>query len=89
MAIGNCMAQLAHASIEAGAAFKQPDDTPYAYIMGVENENSLLEVSERLSTRGIAYKLFFEPDFPRGYTALVTEPLENNQRKIFKKYNLY
>jgi hypothetical protein len=89
MPVGNSMAQLAHASVEAGNLFKQPKKTPYIYIFEVDNEEELLKAVARTKHYGIEITMFFEPDYPRGYTAAVTEPVNNNQRKIFKKYKLF
>jgi len=42
--------------------------------------------------KGIEFYVFYEPDFgPLGYTALCTEPLDDNdpRRKYFRKWNLF
>ena len=89
MPLGSQMAQLGHACIEAGNEFDQPEETPTIVILWVENEKELLKVSEKLTGQGVKFKLFHEPDFPQGHTALCTEPVSQDQRKYFKRYRLW
>ena len=55
----------------------------------VNDEEQLLEARERLEDRGIDAILFREPDRGNEATAICTEPISGNRRKIFSKYSLW
>lgn len=89
MPVGNSMAQIGHACLQAGDEFKQPKKTAYIYVFEVKDEEELLKTVARIKHYDIEITMFYEPDYPRGYTAAVTEPVTDKQRKIFKKYKLF
>lgn len=89
MPVGNAMAQLAHCCVQAGDSFVQPQKTPYIYILEVKDETELLSTVDRLKNHNINVDVFYEPDYPEGYTAAVTAPLTTDYRKFFKKYKLF
>ena len=55
----------------------------------IKNEEKLMDVAYRLSKLGIKYSLYLEPDFPKGYTALATEPIFGILREEFSRYKLW
>jgi hypothetical protein len=61
----------------------------YLVALEVSDEERLLEAHERLQDRGIDAILFREPDRNNEATALCTEPIWGNRRKIFSKYSLW
>lgn len=80
--------QVGHASYLAGAKFGGV--APHTCLLEVANEQELLAIWRRLTTKNVQAVSFFEPDHDVGYTALVTEPLADEERRgIFKDYRLY
>lgn len=74
-----------------------PDDVhPSIVILTVKNEKALLLLEEKANSRGIRTKKFFESDFSPTkspdqvghYSAFATEPLNNQQRKVFSNEKL-
>lgn len=86
--VANQMVQAAHVCHIAGRDFKHPDNTHMA-LLKIKNEKKLLEVAEKLDKHGIKYSLYLEPDYPKGYTALATEPIYGKVRELFEKYKLW
>lgn len=81
--------QVGHACLEAGGKFKQPEETIYLVVLQVDNKDKLLEAFYTLDYNNIKAVMFDEPDDNMGYTAFCTEPLAEDQRKYFKKYQLW
>lgn len=80
--------QTGHACMELGFSMEVPDEQTFLVVLSVKDENELFMVSKRLEKTGIYFKIFYEPDFAYGYTALCTEPVEYGKHKIFAKYDL-
>ena len=76
-----------HAAIEATKAFNQPDH-PYLVLCSVKNEQRLFCAMKKLQKNGIEFKPFFEPDLDNQLTAIATEPLQGDNRKILKEFQL-
>lgn len=69
------MAQCAHAAQEAAFLLGAPPQRPiHVVILSCPDEASLLAAAERLAKKGIDAGLFYEPDWPRGHTALYSMP---------------
>lgn len=85
------LVQVGHAAWEAGLAFENPSrETASLIVLEVANREELLEAGKRLNRYGIEHKMFFEPDFEMGHSALATRPVaEKKERFLFKKYPLY
>jgi hypothetical protein len=80
--------QSAHACIEAARAFIKPgDEHPSVIICEVRSEAKLKMIMEELNGQ-VNYKTFQEPDIGNQYTALATEPIYNNKRFLFKRFQL-
>lgn len=82
--------QAGHAIQEAALAFGRPTgEIPIHFtLFEVKGIVHLLKTAEFLESFGIKYKMFHEPDFDTGYTAIATEPLAGMQH-LFKKYKLF
>lgn len=74
--------------MEMGFATKAPEEQTFLVALSVKNEKGLIKVSELLEQQGIGFKMFYEPDYNYGYTALCTVPVEFGKYKLFEKYNL-
>lgn len=80
--------QSSHACIESARAFIKPDDShPSVIICEVRSEQKLKMVMEELNGK-VNYKTFQEPDIGNQYTALATEPIYNDKRKLFSRFQL-
>lgn len=84
------LVQSSHAALEAGFHFDKPDQTSSIIMIGVKNKDDLHKVAQRLHQNDIMYKMFHEPDFGIGDSAIATEPIICNQKRtVIKKYQLY
>ena len=83
--------QAAHAAYEAGAFFESQDYPGGNYLIAcsVPDEQALLRACDRLARKRIAFVLFREPDQNNEATALCTEPLNDQQRKVLSNYPLW
>jgi len=77
--------QASHAALEAGNRFG-----PHSHLVliGIKDEQALLQAAARLDESGIEHEKFFEPDNQAGYTALCTRPLQGEERKPLKRFRL-
>ena len=80
--------QSVHAAIEATKAFKQPSRHPSVIICSVEDERALQKAIFKIEQSGVKYKAFLEPDIGNQLTAIATEPICGDGRKVFKKFKL-
>ena len=80
--------QASHAAINATAAFDLGSlpDHPHLVILAVKNESKLLRAQEYLKQNNIQYTSFYESDFDDKLTSIATEPIQEHQRSIFKKF---
>lgn len=77
--------QAAHAAHEAGEHFGSHS---HMALMGASDERELMKIAKHLDANGIRYRMFYEPDYDTGYTAIATEPLAGEQRKPLRRYSL-
>jgi len=81
--------QAIHAAHDAGRFFCSPDDpVPSVVVCQAPNEDALRREAIRLEARGIRVTVFTEPDRGNEATALATEPLGQDDRRIFSKWKL-
>jgi len=86
--------QACHACVEAGVRFQHPGNCRMA-LLCVRDEEALIRARERAENAGIKMQTFFEPDpvdgedHPMGFTAVCSEPVAGDQRKVFRKYALW
>ncbi len=83
------MVQVGHTCLAAGHCFEQPDDSGHLMVMAVPSLAALYEVSARCKVTGIRHVLFYEPDEGMGYTALCTEPIMGEVRRVLRKLPLW
>lgn len=82
------MVQVAHACLEAGRDFGPPNGA-HLVLLTVESEAALLRAVERVQQEGIDIRTFYEPHFPRGFTAACTAPLCGEARRVFRRFALW
>ena len=84
------LVQVGHAAWEAGLSFDAPAEVASLIVLEVADRSALEEASERLDRYGIGHKMFFEPDFDMGHSAITTRPVHaKKERHLFRKYPLY
>lgn len=81
--------QSCHACFESGYYLAHVADNVHLVLLSCENTKHLNALSSFLDMHGVKYKKFFEPDDNLGYTALCTEVLSGDKRKLFRKCNLW
>lgn len=81
--------QASHACIEATRSFlKDHTDHPHLVVIGVPDESRIFKCAKKLDDAGIGYRVFHEADRDDEATALATEPVYGDTRRIFKNYTL-
>jgi hypothetical protein len=80
--------QACHAAIEATKAFPFSREVSNLVICQVDDEEHLINSAVDLDWARIRYIFFEEPDINNECTALCTEVIYGEQRKVFKKYEL-
>jgi hypothetical protein len=79
--------QAAHAAIEAARTFLSPTQPhPHLVLCRVASEHTLLAAADRLERSSIRFALFREPDRNNEATALATEPLCSERRRVLARY---
>jgi len=82
--------QAIHAAHDAGRFFCSPKDSvPSVVVCRTPNETTLRREASRLEDLGIRVAVFTEPDRNNEITALATEPLGPESRRIFAKWQLW
>lgn len=82
--------QIAHAGMECGLYLTtKPDRPDNAVLIGVESEQELLKIRDRLAKHGIAHRVIDEPDMNNQITAISTEPLTDDRRKPLRKFQCW
>jgi hypothetical protein len=81
--------QAIHAAHDAGRFFCTPTDpVPSVVVCQTPDESTLRHEAERLEARGVRVAVFTEPDRGNEATALATEPLGQDARRMFRKWKL-
>lgn len=84
------LVQAAHAALEAGFAFNAPHETSSIVMVAAKNQDELFRIAQRLEVNDIKFKMFHEPDFNMGESAIATEAICcPDKRRALKKYQLY
>lgn len=81
--------QAAHATHQAGIRFGSTQLPTHFVLIGAKNEMALEKIAMQLEELGIEFEMFFEPDHNTGFTAIATRPLYGDERKPFRKFNIY
>ena len=82
------MVQVAHACLAAGREFAPPDGA-HLVLLRVADEAALLHAVEEVGRAGVSVQLFYEPDFPRGFTAACSGPVYGAGRRVFRRFALW
>ena len=82
--------QCSHAAIEAAKAFYDPQtlDHPHLVLSEVRSEYHLSKLIDKLTKENVRLVIWREPDINHEITAIATEPIFNEKRKLFKKLQL-
>lgn len=83
------MVQVGHACLAAGQQFAQADDGGHLVVLAVPSQAALHKLGARCHAMGIRHVLFYEPDDGMGHTALCTEPITGEMRRVFCKLPLW
>ena len=85
------LVQATHAALEAGFRFNKPTEPVNIVLIGIPDEQTLLEERVKIESKGIACEIFYEPDEPiNGWTALATCPLvDKSHRRLFRHHQLW
>jgi hypothetical protein len=79
--------QAVHAALEASRQFLPPDsEHPHLVLCAVASMERLLAAADHLFRCGIRYALFHEPDRAQQATALATEPLADERRRLLNRF---
>ena len=80
--------QSSHASLELARQGLVPKDipTPNFVLCKASDEEELLKIAARLDSEGVRHYLFTEPDIENQSTALITEPVYGDKRRMFRRY---
>ena len=80
--------QSCHAVFEVARNMPACSGHPSMVVLGVKNETQLQKVQDKMNQHGIEFRSFYEPLFDNSLTAISSVPLSEDQRKIFKNYQL-
>ena len=80
--------QVGHACLEAGRRV-QPDAGCHLVVLTVTDQIDLAQIIDRLAAINIRCAAFYEPDHDFGLTAICTEPIADQRRRIFRHYPLW
>ena len=81
--------QSCHAAIEATRLFLSPEHShPHLVLCGVRDQSTLERETSRLMSKGIRFVEFHEPDRNDELTAIATEPIAGDARRMFRRYDL-
>lgn len=62
---------------------------PNLIAIGVPDQAALSRVLNRVKANQVRHYAWIEPDDNLGFTALATEPLDMERKKVFSNYRLY
>jgi hypothetical protein len=79
--------QAIHSAIEAARRFLPPDsEHPHLVLCSVASAERLLAAADYLFSRSVRHALFREPDRDNEPTALATEPLAGDRRRLLDRF---
>lgn len=79
--------QTSHACIEMARRIPDVIPHPHLVVIGIKNQQKLEKISKEIEEHVLVHR-FYEPDGNEGLTAFATQPVVEEQRKIFRKYML-
>ncbi|MCL4265029.1 MAG: hypothetical protein KJ069_17565 [Anaerolineae bacterium] len=83
------LVQVGHVCIEAGNRFVQPQTPCHLALIGIPSKDALLDAVAQVEVAGVQCAIFYEPDAGLGYTAVCTEPITGDKRRLFKRFSLW
>lgn len=85
------LVQAVHAAYESGLHLATPpeQDVDYSVVCAVDSEQELVDAHERLKRHGVRSVLFRDSDIDTQATALCTEPISGEKRRLLSKYQLW
>ena len=90
LSLPSCAVQSVHSVIEASKVFdlKSLPDHPSVIIIGIKSEQKLQQVRKYLVDNDVRHVHFYEPDLNNELTSIATEPIFEDRRKLFRKFQL-
>lgn len=82
------LVQVGHVCLEAGAIFCPPSAC-HLVLLSLETREELLQTENLMREHKIRFQTFWEPDDDMFETAICTEPINGDLRKIFRQYKLW
>jgi len=68
---------------------RHDNSVPNVVVIEIADEIQMNKVGNKVTNGGLTAFVWQDPDKEDGITAIVTEPLEDKNRAIFKNYRLY
>jgi hypothetical protein len=83
--------QAAHAALELGRQGLSPTslDHPHLVLVGIDHEAKLRRTLAKIQNQGVTCVPFYEADRDNEMTAFATEPIFEDRRHIFRRFNCY
>lgn len=82
--------QASHAAIMAGQQLiSSAIEHPHLVVCGMKSEMELIKLQGRLKEANIRFCAFEEPDRDNETTAVITEPVFGEQRRMFRRFNCF
>lgn len=79
-----------HATFELGLKLSRKYAVPPSIVLiQIRDEKELLKAYEKILSHNIHCEMFHEPYQQTGATSFATEPITQNQRSLFSKYQLW
>lgn len=75
-------------SCHACLGLRQNGSDSSVIVIGIEGEGKLYDVITHLKSLDLDYSEFREPDIGNELTAVVSQPIPESQKNIFRKYQL-
>jgi hypothetical protein len=86
---GQQVVQACHAAAKAAVLYNgKLEVDPHVVVCGVKTETALFRAIEKLNENGIRCQWFIEPDMGNQVTAIATEPVYGDARRVFRNYQL-
>ena len=79
--------QSIHSAFEMGRHYNNGDH-PSVVLIKVKNERELVKINFFLKENSFNFKSFNEPYYQNSLTSICLEPIEEDKRSIFKKFQL-
>lgn len=80
--------QSIHSAFEMGREYSSHLKHPSVVLIRMKNEKDLLNAEQYLKGQGLDYRAFIEPFYNHSLTSLSVSPVSNENRHLFKKFQL-